>query len=322
MQENSVFFEKVVTRARKAVKTVREHLADLICNFDDEFVQCVSRLAKTEGNILFTGVGKSACVAKKLSVTFASLGMPSFFLHPADMGHGDLGNITSRDILVAVSYSGETPELLSLMRCFKVSSGCFIALVGNRNSTIAQFADYCLSTGAVKEACHLGLAPTTSTTVSLVLGDALAICAAEARGFSKNDFAKSHPSGRLGQLLTLRVADVMTAKKDCAIVAADDNVLSSILAMAECRQSVSLVEKEGEIIGVQPVFLSSQAKMLHSDLSMVSNSQYVLPLDLRLDASLILQDALSLLQTASARYQVVFDGDEFVGLFDAVQWGT
>ena len=115
MQENSVFFEKVVARARKAVTTVREHLADLACNFDDEFVQCVYRLAKTEGNILFTGVGKSACVAKKLSVTFASLGMPSFFLHPTDMGHGDLGNITRRDILVVISYSGETSEFLSLM---------------------------------------------------------------------------------------------------------------------------------------------------------------------------------------------------------------
>ena len=253
-------------------------------------------------------------------MTFASLGMPSFFLHPTDMGHGDLGNVTHNDIVFLISNSGETAELTTLMSAIQMRASQTIALVGNLNSTLATRSNLCLSTGQVDEICHLGLAPTTSTTVALVLGDSLAVCAAEIRQFKQDDFARSHPSGRLGQLLTLRVQDVMVPKEKCAQVDAQDSVLMSVLAMAEQSVNVSVVFQDQKAIGLQPVSLIHQAKMLNSDLTQMKNMQYVLPFDLYLETEVVLQEALSQVLSRKGRYFPVFVEGSFVGLFDADQW--
>ena len=320
MQENSVVFDKVLQRARGVIAVVREQLSELQGRLDDDFLRCVQCFVQAQGNILFTGVGKSSYIAKKLSVTFASLGMPSFFLHPTEMGHGDLGNVTQRDVVVAISHSGETSELVHLMPSLKDRAGTLIALVGHRQSSMARFASLCLCTGLSQEACHLGLAPTTSTTVSLVLGDALAICAAELRGFNQDDFAKSHPSGRLGQMLTLKVSDVMRPLSDCAVVSTTEDVQTAIIRMAEAQQSVALVEADGRMVGLQTIALAVQAKMSNGDLTSVLNQQYVMPLTVTLDAHLLLKAAMQKLAASPGRYFVVFDQDSAVGVFDAQQW--
>ena len=320
MHENSVIFDKVLERARSSVTKIREALSNLICGLDEEFVRCVIKISQTDGHLLFTGVGKSACVAKKLASTFASLGMPSFFLHPTDMGHGDLGNVTQKDIVVFISNSGETSELLSLVSCVKARANAMIALVGKSHSTIARQSDFCLCTGIVDEICYLGLAPTTSTTAALVLGDTLAVCVSEIRQFKQDDFARSHPSGSLGKLLTLRVQDVMIPRESCALVNVDDSVLSSVLAMAERGASVSVVIQDKTAVGIQPVSLIHQAKMLNSDLTLLRNSQYVIPFDSCLKMTDVLQDALALVASKNGRYFPVFHNESFVGLFDVKQW--
>ena len=315
MQENSIVFDQVARRAQMVISKVRDSLAELL-----DFLNCVRYLAEHEGTLIFTGVGKSASVARKLSVTFASLGMPAFFIHPTEMGHGDLGNVSNRDVLVALSHSGETHELLEILPIAKRRAKRLVSLVGNARSSLAKMADFCLSTGVVEEGCHLGLAPTTSTTVSLVLGDALAVCVAEARAVSREDFANSHPSGRLGQMTTLRVSDVMRPIADCSVVSVDDDVQSSIIKMAMCGQPVSLVSQNGRIVGLQPIALAKQAQMLSRDLTNVTNAQYVTPVAIILTDDLFVHEALSLVNSSHDQYFVVFNQSSAVGLFDVSQW--
>lgn len=320
MQENSVVFDQVARRAQMVISKVRDSLAELLQRVDQDFIDCVRYLASHEGTVIFTGVGKSASVARKLSVTFASLGMPAFFVHPTEMGHGDLGNVSNRDVLIALSHSGETSELLEILPVAKRRAKRLISLVGNPRSSLAKMADFCLSTGIVEEGCHLGLAPTTSTTVSLVMGDALAVCVAEARQVSREDFAKSHPSGRLGQMTTLCVGDVMCPIADCSVVSVDDDVQSSIIKMAMCRQPVSLVDRDGRIVGLQPIALAKQAQILSRDLTSVTNAQYVSPLAITLTDDLSVHEALSLVNLSHDQYFVVFNQSNAVGLFDASSW--
>ena len=320
MQENSVIFDQVLARARSSVAKICESLSGLMCRLDDDFARCALMLSGLNGHVLFTGVGKSACIGKKMAATFASLGMPSFFMHPTEMGHGDLGNVTKNDIVFFISNSGETSELVGLISCVKKQANDTVCLVGNLHSTIAKNCSFSLCTGIVDEICHLGLAPTTSTTASLVLADVLAVCVSEIRQFKKNDFARSHPSGNLGKLLTLSLQDVMITKESCAVVDADDSILSSVLAMAESGKPVAVVVQNQTPIGIQPVSLIHQAKMLNSDLTLLKNLQYVLPFSTKLQSSLILKDALSEISSDNSRYFPVFQNDCFVGLFDVQKW--
>jgi arabinose-5-phosphate isomerase len=323
MQENCLVFEDLVMRrGKKVLSTIQSGIAQLSGALDQGFCSTVKRIATNKGHLLVSGVGKSAVIAKKLSATSASLGMPSFFLHPTEMGHGDLGNVTENDLLVLVSNSGETKELIDLLPSLRsrVGRSSIIVLVGNRQSTLAQHADYVIATGILAEACHLALAPTTSTTASLVLGDALLICAAEASQFTHEDFAKSHPSGRLGQLLTLRVADVMLPRAKCVVVSLHDTVMQSVLQMAEKGQSVALVESEGVVVGIQPYGLIQQARVLNPDLSKIDNSKYLLPVSTQFDAHTLLRDVVAQAQSYEGRYfSVCADGD-VVGLFDVQAW--
>ena len=320
MQENSIVFNQVTHRAQMVISQVREFLVPLLQSVNEDFVRCADYLSKHDGTVIFTGIGKSASIAQKLSVTFASLGMPAFFVHPTEMGHGDLGNITGETVVIALSNSGETAELVSILSIVKRRAKQLIALVGNAHSSMAAMADICLVTGAVKEACHLGLAPTTSTTVSLVFGDALAVCTAELRGLAREDFAKTHPSGRLGQMTTLTLQDVMCPIDKCSVVLLDDSLQSSIISMAQCGQSVSLVSQDEKIVGLQTIDLVNQAKMLCGELSKVPNAQYLTPLVMRLSHDLLVCEALALTKMLTDRYFVVFDADRAVGLLDVSQW--
>lgn len=175
---------------------------------DDDFVNVVKQIVNLQGRVIVTGIGKSAIIAQKIVATMNSTGTPSIFMHAADAIHGDLGIIQQQDLIIAISKSGTTPEIKVLVPFLKQTGNTLVALVGNINSYLAEQADYVLDTTVDKEACPNNLAPTSSTTAQLAMGDALAVCLQECRDFSDQDFAKYHPGGALGKKLYLKVADL------------------------------------------------------------------------------------------------------------------
>ncbi len=184
-------------------------MAALAARLDASFVNAHDLLLNCRARVVVTGMGKSGHIANKIAATLASTGTPAFFLHPAEASHGDFGMITNDDVVLALSNSGESPEILAIRAIFEAPGIALIAMTGNPNSTMAREATVHLNTAVEKEACPLNLAPTASTTAILALGDALAISLLEARGFSEDDFAQTHPGGTLGKRLLIRVADLM-----------------------------------------------------------------------------------------------------------------
>ena len=195
--------------ARRTLTLEQEAIAALVPRLDEDFDKACSIILASHGRVVVSGMGKSGHIARKLAATLASTGTPAFFLHPAEASHGDLGMMTEEDVLIALSNSGETQEITALLPLFKRKGVPIIAMTGRRDSTLSRHAEAFLDAGVTKEACPLNLAPTSSTTAALALGDALAIALLEARGFSADDFALSHPGGSLGKQLLLTVEDVM-----------------------------------------------------------------------------------------------------------------
>jgi len=201
--------EKVIALARAVINTEANAALRLMDRIDGSFTRAVEAMLHCEGRIVVLGMGKSGHIGHKLAATLASTGTPAFFVHPGEASHGDLGMITAKDVVVALSNSGETDEILTILPLIKRLHVPLVALTGNPSSRLAQEADYHLDVSVDKEACPLGLAPTSSTTATLVMGDALAIALLESRGFTEADFARSHPGGRLGKRLLLHVGDIM-----------------------------------------------------------------------------------------------------------------
>ncbi len=200
---------KLKQMARAVIRTESDAVTALLERVDDSFVAACRLLLACRGRIVVTGIGKSGHIGGKLAATLASTGTPAFFLHPAEASHGDLGMLTADDVVLAISNSGETGEILTILPVIKRLGIPLIGMTGNPASTIARAADVNLDVSVGKEACPLGLAPTASTTAALVMGDALAISLLESRGFTEEDFAHAHPGGTLGRKLLLRVADLM-----------------------------------------------------------------------------------------------------------------
>ncbi len=196
---------------RRTIEMEQKAIHALLHRLDKAFEQACESLLQCPGRVVVTGIGKSGHIANKIAATLSSTGTPAFFMHPAEASHGDLGMLTASDIVLALSGSGNTNELLTLLPLIKRIGVPLIAMTGNLQSTLAQSADIHLDVSVEEEACPLGLAPTSSTTTALVMGDALAIALLEARGFSAEDFAFSHPGGTLGRRLLLKVSDVMEA---------------------------------------------------------------------------------------------------------------
>nr|VFJ93124.1 MAG: arabinose-5-phosphate isomerase [Candidatus Kentron sp. H]VFJ94013.1 MAG: arabinose-5-phosphate isomerase [Candidatus Kentron sp. H]VFK00682.1 MAG: arabinose-5-phosphate isomerase [Candidatus Kentron sp. H] len=191
------------------IGTEAEAIRALIPRIDNRFAKACRYILSCEGRIVIIGMGKSGHIGKKMAATFASTGTPAFFVHPGEAAHGDLGMLTDRDVVLALSNSGETEEILAILPVIKRLAIPLIILTGSPSSHMARFADVVIDVGVEKEACPLGLAPTASTTAALVMGDALAVALLDARGFSAEDFALAHPKGRLGRRLLLRLADIM-----------------------------------------------------------------------------------------------------------------
>ena len=200
---------------------------------NDDFITACELCMETPGRIVVTGMGKSGHVSNKIAATLASTGTPAFFMHPAEASHGDLGMITSQDLLLAISYSGETAEVVTILPVVKRMGAKLVSMTGNAKSTMAQEADVHLDISVEEEACPLKLAPTASTTATLAMGDALAVALLEKRGFTAEDFARSHPSGSLGKRLLLRVSDVMRTGDRVPMVSADVTLRDALLEMTD-----------------------------------------------------------------------------------------
>lgn len=228
----------------RAVAALREHL-------DDTFVAACKLCIDTPGRIVVTGMGKSGHISSKIAATLASTGTPSFFMHPGEASHGDLGMITEQDVLLAVSYSGETDEVITILPLVKRMGAKLITMTGNPKSTLAKAADVHLDVSVSEEACPLNLAPTASTTATLAMGDALAVALLKIRGFTAEDFAMSHPSGSLGKRLILRVSDVMRSGDAMPAVTPDVSLTDGLLEMTQKGLGMTaVVDAQQCIVGI------------------------------------------------------------------------
>jgi arabinose-5-phosphate isomerase len=241
----------ILDRARAVIEAESAAIASLSDRLDDRFAGAVDRLLNCKGRVVTTGVGKAGAVARKLAATLASTGTPALYLHPAEGVHGDLGVVTSDDVVIALSYSGESDEVVRLLPTLDRIGAFLIALVGNPQSSLAAAADIALDVSVAEEACPLGLAPTTSIAAMLALGDALAMSAMEARGFTREDFAVYHPAGALGRRLTLRVSDVMRSGDHFAIAPVTCQLRDAIVAIQKAGAgAVCLVDTENKLVGL------------------------------------------------------------------------
>jgi len=226
-------------------------VAQLTARIDDRFVHACQLMLACTGRIVVLGIGKSGHIGGKIAATLASTGTPAFFVHPAEASHGDMGMITVQDVVLALSNSGETDEILTLLPLIKRLGVPLITLTGNPDSALAQAADVHLDVSVAQEACPLGLAPTASTTATLAMGDALAVALLEARGFTAEDFARSHPGGRLGRRLLLLTADVMHTDAQIPRSAPDDLLRDALLEMSRKGLGTTVVVDAAErVLGV------------------------------------------------------------------------
>jgi arabinose-5-phosphate isomerase len=236
---------------RRALEIEARAVATLAPRLDAGFAAACRICLACEGRVVVTGMGKSGHIARKIAATFASTGTPAFFLHPAEAGHGDLGMITRTDVVVALSNSGETPELVLLLPHLKRLAVPLIVLVGKVDSTLGRASSVAIDVSVPEEACPLNLAPTASTTATLAMGDALAVSVLEARGFTEQDFAMSHPSGSLGRQLLLHVEDVMRTGAALPRVAADDLLGAGLVEMSKKGLGMTVVvDSNDHILGV------------------------------------------------------------------------
>lgn len=237
--------------AKKVLKIERDALTSLLRRIDGEFEKAVNLMYRTSGRVIVTGMGKPGFIAQKISATLSSTGTPSLYLHPAEALHGDLGRVTRDDVILALSNSGETEEILKFLPVVKKIGAKLVAMTGNTRSTLAKFADYVIDTSVDREACSLGLAPTTSTTAMLAMGDALAVALLEKKGFKERDFAFFHPGGILGKRLLLTVDDIMRKGHANPVVRADMKIKQVLLAITRCRAgSASVVDGKGKLVGI------------------------------------------------------------------------
>lgn len=218
-------------------------------NIDDNFADVVNMITKISGRVIVTGIGKSAIIAQKIVATLNSTGTPSIFMHAADAIHGDLGIIQENDLVIAISKSGNTPEIKVLVPFLKQANNTLVAIVGNKNSFLAQKADYILDTTVEREACPNNLAPTTSTTAQLAMGDALAVCLQTSRQFTDRDFAKYHPGGALGKQLYLKVSDLSDSNQ-VPFVSPNENIRQTIITITKHRLGATAVIDDNQIIGI------------------------------------------------------------------------
>jgi len=237
--------------ALRVLEIEQRAIAQLAQYIDDAFVQACELILTCKGKVIVCGMGKSGHIGHKISATLASTGTPAFFMHPAEANHGDLGMLTEQDILLAISNSGETSELLALIPVVKRMGVPIIAMASNAQSTLGKYADINLCIKVEQEACSLGLAPTSSTTATLVMGDALAVALLDARGFTSEDFALSHPGGSLGRKLLLKLEDVMVKEPSLPLVSRQQTLGEVLLVISQKALGMAgVIDDNGKLLGI------------------------------------------------------------------------
>lgn len=241
----------LLTLAKAVIDTEIAALAALPSRLDDGFLHACEAILACRGRVIVTGMGKSGHIGNKIAATLASTGTPAFFLHPGEASHGDLGMIVNGDVIIALSNSGTSEEILAILPVIRRLDVRIIAMTGNPHSPLAEAADFHIDTGVDKEACPLGLAPTSSTTAALVMGDALAVALLEARGFTAEDFARSHPGGRLGKRLLVHVRDIMHTGEAIPQVRPTVSLQQTILEMTRKKLGMTAItDLDGTLLGI------------------------------------------------------------------------
>ncbi len=243
--------KRLISAAREVLETEARAILALTDRMDDTLVEACRHMLAIQGHVIVLGMGKSGHIGHKIAATLASTGTPAFFVHPAEASHGDLGMIKADDLVLAISNSGETEELLKLLPVIKRLGVGLIAMTGNPSSSLARHADLHLDTSVDQEACPLGLAPTASTSAQLAFGDALAIALLDARGFTADDFARSHPGGKLGKQLLLHISDLMHQGDELPRVSDQASLGEAIIEMTRSRLGLcALVDDNQRVVGV------------------------------------------------------------------------
>ncbi|AYQ57531.1 Arabinose 5-phosphate isomerase [Bathymodiolus thermophilus thioautotrophic gill symbiont] len=236
--------------AKKVILTEAQAVSQLADRLDQSFIDACTLIQNCTGKVILIGMGKSGHIGNKIAATFASTGTPAFAVHPGEAGHGDLGMIEQNDVAICISYSGESDEIMTLVPVIKRLGVAIIAMTGNKNSAIGKISDVHLDVSVEKEACPHNLAPTSSTTVALAMGDALAVSLLNDKGFSPDDFARSHPSGALGRRLLTFVNNIMKTNDDIPIANADTKLLDALLIMSQKALGMVLITNENTLQGI------------------------------------------------------------------------
>ena len=306
-------------QAQRVIDLESAAIRNLSQLLDEQFDQAVEAVLASSGKLVVCGMGKSGLIGKKIAATLASTGTPSFFLHPAEAWHGDLGMIGKEDTFLAISNSGETEELIRLVPFLQANGNTWIALTGRPDSTLARNAHFHLNTGDSEEACPLLLAPTSSTTAALVMGDALAIALMVARDFQPEDFARFHPGGRLGRKLLMRVRDRMRSN-DLPIVSPDDNAATVIQAATRGRLGIVVVMAEGKVCGV--ITDGDLRRMLEKQgdqFMRLSAADLMTQSPRSISPDTSLQEAQDLMHRHAITVLLVMDGQQLVGVLQLYQ---
>jgi arabinose-5-phosphate isomerase len=301
------------------LKAEAEAVTALIDRLDSRFEQACELILSCKGRIVVTGMGKSGHISNKIAATLASTGSPSFFMHPGEASHGDLGMITKHDLVIALSNSGETNEITLLLPMLKRIGIALIALTGRPQSTLATTADIHLDVSVSQEACPLGLAPTSSTTASLAMGDALAVAVLQARGFTEEDFAMSHPGGNLGRRLLLRVSDIMHTGNQIPLVNADSSLKQTLLemtrkglGMAGVINSKSLDQKHHILVGIYTDGDLRRTFEQMPNIETASVKDYMTPNCITIQAHSIASEALKVMQDHKINALMVVDENNII----------
>lgn len=305
--------DAILATARKTILSESESIAALASYLDDDFTQTVNRIYKSEGRTVITGIGKSALIAAKIVATLNSTGTPSLFLHAAEAIHGDLGMVQPGDVVICISNSGNSPEIKALAPLIKRFGNTLVGMTGNKNSFLAKESDLVLHSYVEREACPLNLAPMNSTTAQLVIGDALAACLMELRGFTPDDFAKYHPGGALGKKLLLRVQDLLDVTRK-PMVQPTDSVKVAIHEISDKRLGVTAVIENGTVVGV--ITDGDVRRMLNDrdNIAGVTAADIMTKNPKSVSAAAMVIDAFNTMENHAITQLVVVDNGEYKGI--------
>ncbi len=305
--------DTIIGLAKKTIETERDAIAQLSSLLTDDFASIVNCIIQAKGRVIISGIGKSAIIATKIVATLNSTGTPAIFMHAGDAIHGDLGTVQDNDVVICISNSGNTPEIKMLVPLIKRGTNKLIAMTGNTDSFLAKQADYILNTYVEKEACPNGLAPTTSTTAQLVMGDALAIVLLEIKGFTSSDFAKYHPGGSLGKRLYLRVSDLVS-KNQVPSVQQDEEVKKVIVEISKKMLGVTAVLNGEKVVGI--VTDGDIRRMLnkHDNIKGLTAKDIMTTNPKTISANTLAIKALEQMQKKGISQLLAMDNDTYIGV--------